>query len=226
MNFDPRKLAFSRSLRSLAVALALLLVSGGVWQGHALYDFAVCISSLAPSGPAKSMAATMAGTAATPAPRAPMAEGVMTSDMHAPTIFTLKTGVAEGRMVYLGVGGDINGAVNPKLVVHEGETVQINLINGEGAEHDIVVDQYGVRSSRVVGKGASSAVDVHRVQDRRIRLLLLGRRPSRGGHGRAHSSRARATRRLGGDGGRHHAATPPTCPRRSASARRKSCASI
>ena len=61
-------------------------------------------------------------------------------------------------MVYFGVGGDINGAVDPTLLVHEGETVQINLINGEGAEHDIVVDQYGARSSRVVGKGASSAV--------------------------------------------------------------------
>ena len=82
----------------------------------------------------------------------------MSSDMHAPTVFTLRTGVAEGRMVYLGVGGDINGAVNPPLIVHEGETVQINLINGEGAEHDIVIDQYGARSSRVVGKGASSAV--------------------------------------------------------------------
>ena len=78
-------------------------------------------------------------------------------DMHAPT-FTLRTGIAEGRMVYIGVGGDIDGAVNPTLVVHEGETVQINLINGEGAEHDIVVDQYAARSDRVIGKGASSAV--------------------------------------------------------------------
>ena len=69
------------------------------------------------------------------------------SDMHAPPVFTLRTGVADGRMVYLGVGGDINGAVNPTLVAHEGETVQINLINGEGAEHDIVIDQYGARST-------------------------------------------------------------------------------
>ena len=64
-------------------------------------------------------------------------------DMHAPKIFTLRTGVAEGRMVFLGAGGDINGQVNPILKVHEGETVQINLVNGEGAEHDIVIDQYG-----------------------------------------------------------------------------------
>jgi nitrite reductase (NO-forming) len=82
----------------------------------------------------------------------------MTSDMHAPLVFTLRTGVADGRMVFIGVGGDINGVVNPRLVVHESETVQINLVNGEGAEHDIVIDQYGARSNRVVGKGASSAV--------------------------------------------------------------------
>ena len=79
-------------------------------------------------------------------------------DMHAPKIFTLRTGVAEGRMVFLGAGGDINGQVNPMLKVHEGETVQINLVNGEGAEHDIVIDQYAARSGRVVGKNASSSL--------------------------------------------------------------------
>jgi nitrite reductase (NO-forming) len=82
----------------------------------------------------------------------------MMGDMHAPTSFTLRSGIAEGRMVYLGVGGDIDGKVNPMLMVHEGETVQINLINGEGAEHDIVVEQYAVRSDRVLGRGASSTV--------------------------------------------------------------------
>jgi nitrite reductase (NO-forming) len=77
---------------------------------------------------------------------------------HGPEIFTLRSGIAEGRMVFLGVGGDINGQVNPALKVHEGEAVQINLVNGEGAEHDIIVDQYGVRTGRVVGKGASSSL--------------------------------------------------------------------
>jgi nitrite reductase (NO-forming) len=72
------------------------------------------------------------------------------------TIFTLKTGIADGRMVYIGVGGDIEGKINPTLMVHEGELVQINLINGEGAEHDIVLDQYAARSAIVVGKNASS----------------------------------------------------------------------
>ena len=75
---------------------------------------------------------------------------------HAPTVFTLKTGIATGRMVYIGVGGEIDGQINPTLMVHEGELVQINLINGEGAEHDVVIDQYAARSSIVVGKNASS----------------------------------------------------------------------
>ena len=79
-------------------------------------------------------------------------------DAHAPVAFTLRTGVAEGRMVFLGSGGDIEGKVNPTLTVHEGETVQITLINGEGAEHDLVVDQYGARTQHVVGKGASSTM--------------------------------------------------------------------
>lgn len=78
--------------------------------------------------------------------------------MHAQAVFTLRTGVAEGRLVFLGAGGAIDGQVNPMLKVHEGETVQINLVNGEGAQHDIVIDQYAVRSDMVVGKGASSSL--------------------------------------------------------------------
>ena len=78
--------------------------------------------------------------------------------MHAEAVFTLRTGVAEGRLVFLGAAGDINGQVNPILKVHQGETVQINLVNGEGAQHDIVIDQFGARSDIVVGKGASSSL--------------------------------------------------------------------
>src|SRR6478735_11358581 len=49
--------------------------------------------------------------------------------------FTLRTGVAGGKMVYIGKGGAIDGLINPDLIVHEGDIVQITLINGEGAEH-------------------------------------------------------------------------------------------
>jgi nitrite reductase (NO-forming) len=101
--------------------------------------------------------AQSAGPAAQP-PTSPARGATPMGDMHASTSFTLRSGIAEGRMVYIGIGGDINGKVNPTLMVHEGETVQINLINGEGAEHDIVVDGYASRSDRVLGKDASSTL--------------------------------------------------------------------
>ncbi|HMO29538.1 copper-containing nitrite reductase [Enterovirga sp.] len=97
--------------------------------------------------------------AAQPAQAQPAADrqgAPASSSYHAPTVFTFKTGISGGRMVYLGVGGDIDGKVNPTITVHEGELVQINLINGEGAEHDMVIDQHAARSSIVVGKNASS----------------------------------------------------------------------
>lgn len=89
---------------------------------------------------------------------APAAGQAMSFNSHAPVTFTLRTGVAEGRMVYIGVGGDIEGQVNPELSVHQGETVQLNLINGEGAEHDVVIDELAIRSARVVGRGASTTL--------------------------------------------------------------------
>jgi nitrite reductase (NO-forming) len=99
----------------------------------------------APPAAAKQAATDTAATATAP-----------TIGYHTPTTWTLRTGIASGRMVYIGVGGDIDGKINPTLMVHHGELVQINLINGEGAEHDIVIDHYAARSSIVVGKNASS----------------------------------------------------------------------
>ena len=72
--------------------------------------------------------------------------------------YTLLTGIAEGRMVYIGLGGTIDGIVNPELLAGEGDIVQLTLINGEGAEHDIVFPDQGVWSQHVVNKGASTTI--------------------------------------------------------------------
>jgi nitrite reductase (NO-forming) len=72
--------------------------------------------------------------------------------------FTLRSGIAEGRMVYLGVGGTIDGQVNPVLSAVEGQMVQIILLNGEGAEHDIVFPDQDARSQKIVGRGASTTM--------------------------------------------------------------------
>ncbi|HEV8464670.1 MAG TPA: copper-containing nitrite reductase [Pseudolabrys sp.] len=133
----------------LIVASAL---AAAWWFQPALADSMAGMTHGAPV--ATTVAQAPAQPASTPAAGMQMSGGG--TDMHSPRVFTLRSGVAEGRMVYLGVGGDINGKVNPTLVVHEGETVQVNLVNGEGAEHDLVVDDFAARTDHVVGKGASS----------------------------------------------------------------------
>ncbi|MFZ0495779.1 MAG: copper-containing nitrite reductase [Methylocella sp.] len=75
--------------------------------------------------------------------------------------FTLVTGIAHGKMVFIGKGGAIDGQVDPTLVVHEGDVVQVTLINGEGAEHDIVFPDVHASSQRVIGRRASSTLVVH-----------------------------------------------------------------
>ena len=74
--------------------------------------------------------------------------------------YTLRSGIAEGRMVFIGIGGAIDGQVNPLLSAAEGQVVQITLINGEGAEHDIVFAEQGPggSSSHIVGKDASTSI--------------------------------------------------------------------
>jgi nitrite reductase (NO-forming) len=87
----------------------------------------------------------------------------MTTMAHAMpnAIFTLRTGIAQGKMVYIGKGGAIDGKVNPALTVHEGDVVQITIVNGEGAEHDVVVPEMHAASQRVSGPGASSTLSFH-----------------------------------------------------------------
>jgi nitrite reductase (NO-forming) len=72
--------------------------------------------------------------------------------------FTLRTGIAQGKMVYIGRGGDIDGKVNPTLSVHEGDVVQITVINGEGAEHDLILPDLHVSTQHVTGSTASSTL--------------------------------------------------------------------
>src|SRR5690606_35388298 len=48
--------------------------------------------------------------------------------------------------------------VNPDLQVPENAVVQINLINGDGAIHDIAVPEFSAKSDNLTGKGASTAI--------------------------------------------------------------------
>ena len=98
----------------------------------------------------------VAPTAAKPraAPQAQSSNAAYLSDAK----YTLRTGIAEGKMVFLGVGGSIDGKANPVLTAAEGQIVQLTLINGEGTEHDIVFPDQDAKSPRVNGKGASTTI--------------------------------------------------------------------
>lgn len=79
---------------------------------------------------------------------------------YAPDVtFTLRTAIAEGKLVYIGEGGAIDGKVNPTLKVPSNAMVQINLINGDGAMHDVVaLDFNNARSDMVTGTGSSTVL--------------------------------------------------------------------
>jgi nitrite reductase (NO-forming) len=57
--------------------------------------------------------------------------------------YTLSTGMAGGRMVFLDAKG---GAINPTLRANVGDTVEITVSSGEGAQHDIVFPELNVHS--------------------------------------------------------------------------------
>jgi len=87
------------------------------------------------------------------------AAGDSTSAEYWPDVtFTLRTAVAEGKLVYIGQGGTIDGKVNLTLRVELGDMVQINLINGDGALHDVVADAFSSKSDRISGQESSSVM--------------------------------------------------------------------
>src|SRR5687767_636595 len=112
----------------------------------------------APPAPVKhghvAQGAKPARPAAPPAPKlskqSPAAE-------YTPNVrFRLRTELGEGKMAFVGVGGEIEGVVNPTLRVNVGDVVQVSLVNNDGIDHDIVFPDFKAATDRVGRKGASS----------------------------------------------------------------------
>ncbi|RJP48692.1 MAG: hypothetical protein C4557_12500 [Anaerolineaceae bacterium] len=70
--------------------------------------------------------------------------------------FTLETAMFEGRMVFMGVGGEIDGLVNPDLNVDAGDTVRVVLVNDDGIPHDFAVPDLDAQTSLVMAKGQTA----------------------------------------------------------------------
>lgn len=78
--------------------------------------------------------------------------------MRPDVTFTLRTSISDGKLVFIGTTGEIAEVVNPDLKVPEGAVVQINLVNSDGAVHDIAVPEFNAKSDHIVGKGAATAI--------------------------------------------------------------------
>ena len=73
--------------------------------------------------------------------------------------YALESGLADGKMVFIGKGGDINGQANPTLRANPGDTVKVTLYSGEGATHNIFFEGVNAQSEDVVGQGNSVVLE-------------------------------------------------------------------
>jgi nitrite reductase (NO-forming) len=93
---------------------------------------------------------------------APVAEAVVSTGMQAgPAVveYTLVSGVADGKMIFTGKGGDIDGQTNPDLKANAGDTLKVTLISGEGATHNIYFEGVDKQSADVTGQGKSVSLE-------------------------------------------------------------------
>lgn len=61
--------------------------------------------------------------------------------------YTLDAKMVNGKMLFIGVGGDINGQENPNLTANPGDLVRIHLTSSEGILHNFYLDEFNVKSA-------------------------------------------------------------------------------
>jgi mono/diheme cytochrome c family protein len=86
--------------------------------------------------------------------------------------YILTTGFENGELVFMGVGGDINGLINPTLHADPGETITVMLVNGGEGKHDIYFPNLKIKSERVTEKGRSVSV-TFTVPNREVELEYI-----------------------------------------------------
>lgn len=65
--------------------------------------------------------------------------------------YTLRTILGQTPpMAFIGVGGDIDGQINPTLTANVGDTVRITVINGDPVMHDFVIDEFNVSTGQLI----------------------------------------------------------------------------
>jgi nitrite reductase (NO-forming) len=90
--------------------------------------------------------------------------GCKTRPPTLPTIdaeFALETAMLDGRMVFIGVGGEIDGKVNPDLPANAGEMIRVVLVNGDGMPHDFAIPGLNAQTALVSTKAHTTDVVFH-----------------------------------------------------------------
>ncbi|HEX2980056.1 MAG TPA: hypothetical protein VHO48_07315, partial [Anaerolineaceae bacterium] len=58
---------------------------------------------------------------------------------------TLKTGMVDGRMAFIGE----DGTVNPEIHLQPGESITVTLVNGDGILHDVTFPDFNAASEQI-----------------------------------------------------------------------------
>ncbi|MCA0456933.1 MAG: copper-containing nitrite reductase [Chloroflexi bacterium] len=67
--------------------------------------------------------------------------------------YTLKAIIGQTPpMAFLGVGGAIEGLINPELTAKVGDTVKITVINADAIQHDLTIDEFNVTTGPLLEK--------------------------------------------------------------------------
>ncbi len=74
--------------------------------------------------------------------------------------YVLHTNIVDGKMVYV----DDRGQVNPTITVRVGDTIEVELDSGEGAEHDFVIPELNVASSKFSAGTGKTTVRIQPAQ--------------------------------------------------------------
>jgi nitrite reductase (NO-forming) len=72
--------------------------------------------------------------------------------------FTLQTLFQSGKMLYIGVGGAIDGVINPTLEAAPGAVVRAILVNGDGMSHDLYFPDFEAKTDKIGRVGETAEV--------------------------------------------------------------------
>jgi nitrite reductase (NO-forming) len=86
----------------------------------------------------------------------PAQPGMASGPIAAGQDYTLQSAMRDGRMVYVGVGGTIDGVVNPELSAQAGTRARVTLVNGDGMAHDFSIGGLGVKTPLISAKGSTT----------------------------------------------------------------------